>query len=265
MKIQKYGAKCQHAQCMPMTKELKEEFLNGHNEKRSMYATGQGAGIFYQRTASRMATLVSDMALRAAFLLQFDLIYCLQVWDDELEMIALQNSAKCKMEYDHCHRTKRFEFVGQNLYAIWGYPKFLSVEDAVRSSIEAWYDEHKLIAGVVCINEFGNAKCQSDKIRHFTQMIWDDASHIGCAVVKTASTYYITCNYSYGNMVNRPVYKVGRTGSKCISGLNLRYPGLCNEREFDPYPPHDEPPVAEWKRNGKRCGINANRKPELFQ
>lgn len=60
---QKYGKKCQQAECLPITNEIKEIFLRDHNEKRSLIAQGKGDGIFRGKTASRMATLVSGFIL----------------------------------------------------------------------------------------------------------------------------------------------------------------------------------------------------------
>lgn len=61
--LQKYGPKCQQAECLPITNEIKEIFLRAHNEKRNLIAQGKGDGIFRGKTASRMATLVSSLVL----------------------------------------------------------------------------------------------------------------------------------------------------------------------------------------------------------
>lgn len=45
---------------VPITDELKEVFLKGHNEKRSLVAQGKLDGNFFNKPAARMATLVSD-------------------------------------------------------------------------------------------------------------------------------------------------------------------------------------------------------------
>lgn len=63
------------------------------------------------------------------------------------------------------------------------------------------------------------------------------AKRIGCAAAIFQSenedliNFYLVCNYSFGNMFYEPIYTVGRTASKCKSGRNRAYKGLCNSRE----------------------------------
>lgn len=180
-------------------------------------------------------------------------------------MMALQNVAQCDMERDQCHRTKCFLFPGQNLYAVWAYPQFLSDKYAINLAIQSWFDEYKHITNIECINSFGNPHCPSHEIEQFTQIIWDDAAAVGCAIVKETHTYYIACNYSYGNMSGRPVYKFGRNGSKCMRGLNKQYPGLCNEREFGRQDCNNSPAVAQWRMTGKKCHRNAKGSVYIFE
>lgn len=46
-----------------MTDEFKEAFLRGFNEKRSLVAEGRLDGVFWNKPAARMATLVSELML----------------------------------------------------------------------------------------------------------------------------------------------------------------------------------------------------------
>lgn len=45
---------------VPITDEIKEAILRGHNENRDIVAQGKLDGVFLNQTASRMTTLVSD-------------------------------------------------------------------------------------------------------------------------------------------------------------------------------------------------------------
>lgn len=70
---------------------------------------------------------------------------------------------------------------------------------------------------------------------HFTQMICDRVTEVGCAIVKYTQnswkTFLITCNYSSANILGYKIYSAGQTATKCETGKNEIYAGLCSERE----------------------------------
>lgn len=45
---------------VPITNEIKEVILNGHNEKRNLVAEGRAFGVLLNEAATRMTTLVSN-------------------------------------------------------------------------------------------------------------------------------------------------------------------------------------------------------------
>lgn len=45
------------------------------------------------------------------------------------------------------------------------------------------------------------------------------------------SATWLACDYSYGNMIGTPVYEAGSPASKCKTGNNSEYPGLCSKNE----------------------------------
>lgn len=79
------------------------------------------------------------------------------------------------------------------------------------------------------------------QIGHFCQIVRDVSDAIGCA-----STKYITevngqiwkavkttCNHAQiVPFVGNSVYVAGLTASKCKTGTNSQYPGLCSENEI---------------------------------
>jgi hypothetical protein len=49
-------------------------------------------------------------------------------------------------------------------------------------------------------------------------------------------TSLLICNYSFTNIFGEAIYDVGPTGSKCTSGMNKNYDGLCSvNEEITPY------------------------------
>lgn len=75
----------------------------------------------------------------------------------------------------------------------------------------------------------------------FTQFVWSKANRIGCAISTSkvnkddknnkGKWTIVTCNYSCGNVVGAEVYEPGTATSKCKTGKNKGYPGLCSTNE----------------------------------
>lgn len=88
---------------------------------------------------------------------------------------------------------------------------------------------------------------RSHQIGHFSQVVRDASHAIGCAASRYTMEYegkpwnatLLTCNYSRNNpLVGEQVYEPGPTASKCQTGTNPDYAGLCSEHEQyneDPY------------------------------
>lgn len=69
-------------------------------------------------------------------------------------------------------------------------------------------------------------------------MVNDRAVWMGCAavtfrasVVENAYAFSYCCNYAVTNMRDEPVYTAGETASKCQSGTDKKYTGLCSINE----------------------------------
>lgn len=70
---------------------------------------------------------------------------------------------------------------------------------------------------------------------HFTQVIWSQVSHIGCAAFEKdldggRKECMMACNYGpAGNTMGRGMFKEGRAASACPEGLkaNSKHAGLC--------------------------------------
>lgn len=192
----------------------------------------------------------------------------MQAYSPELEMIAVQNVMQCKMEHDKCRKTKQFKTAGQNLYQTCltgGYP---STEESIKKSMTSWFDEQKLLMSLKNINSLHSSKDVKGAIGHFTQMLQAKAVAVGCAIAKSIANnpkygemncIFIACNYASGNMVEQPVYEIGPLGSKCKTGMNPKYPGLCSEQEdylgdsmYYTRDTTEAPPVLKWLKTGKK-------------
>ncbi|KAJ8929470.1 hypothetical protein NQ314_017850, partial [Rhamnusium bicolor] len=86
------------------------------------------------------------------------------------------------------------------------------------------------------IDTFG-ADTGGKVVGHFTQLVWANTSHIGCALSKDTGYTYLACNYGDGgNIIELPVYKRGTPCSECESGTKCHpiYSGLCGAAKLKP-------------------------------
>ncbi len=81
----------------------------------------------------------------------------------------------------------------------------------------------------------------SNTIGHFTQIVTDRATQIGCAIAKFTSGVFksnlMACNYALTNMIGEKVYESGPSSAECSTGKNPVFSALCSERE--PIDPND--------------------------
>lgn len=63
----------------------------------------------------------------------------------------------------------------------------------------------------------------------------DNATAVGCAISRYQANggfnSYLVCDYNYNNILGGPVYVKGATASKCQTGVNPNYAGLCTVDE----------------------------------
>ncbi|KAL3310125.1 hypothetical protein Ciccas_011312 [Cichlidogyrus casuarinus] len=153
--------------------EYKLLFLRLHNELREKVRKGELAG-------EPAAALMPDLQ-----------------WDDDLADKAYLLAAQCRVGHDTNtdRRTANFPNVGQN----WaGNP-------SPQEGFAAWFNEYKSY-------DFANNQCNSI-CGHYTQLVWADSTHVGCAVADCSNYpsfpygYSIVCNYGpAGNVLGEKPY-----------------------------------------------------------
>jgi hypothetical protein len=134
------------------------------------------------------------------------------------------------MEHDACRRTPQYMLAGQNLWISWSSVGYDTIASAATRSANAWYNEYKLTNQTLI-----QSCCQPPSAGHFTQFAKYNVVAIGCAVAKYTDkanpimkTTLVACNYSYGNLVNQPIYIPGPAASSCKTGRHPIYTNLCN-------------------------------------
>uniref|UniRef100_A0A1A9X481 SCP domain-containing protein n=1 Tax=Glossina brevipalpis TaxID=37001 RepID=A0A1A9X481_9MUSC len=214
---------------LPATNKFKRFILETHNYYRNIVAGGEAtslaAGSYYPK-AGRMRELL---------------------WDDELAYGAkLHLTAAKMMDHDECRSTQRYLLAGQNLGTSSGEYK-LTVIEAITGHLKAMYNEKDLISDTANFpDNLTSANVQ--KAGHFTQMVGDRNSRIGCAYTiglncsRLANNqgpwfprcYYLACHYDFSNVSRWRLYKKHATtaGAFCSDwhvgkSKDPRYPNLC--------------------------------------
>lgn len=137
---------------------------------------------------------------------------------------------QCKMAHDSCRSTSKFKYAGQNLGITGNSAQFDAVESAMKTVVDSWYIEVEdaIQSAVDTCCSTANGKT----IGHFTQLVTDEAGHVGCAISQYTSDGFkfnlVACNYAITNIVGNPVYASGSSASACGNGTNPKYQALCN-------------------------------------
>lgn len=175
--------------------------------------------------------------------------------------MSLTNAMKCKMTNDKCHRTAKYKQVGQNLYELCSSSNYSPIDKVVEFAIKSWFDEYHEISDLSEEHFVDNSSLA--KSGRFLQVVKGNADRIGCSAVeylddRNYRCTVIGCNYNAGSIVDVPTYEIGPTASRCKTGVNPKYQGLCSE--FEDYTKHEyaeifftnqSPVVAAWLKTRK--------------
>ncbi|XP_049308689.1 scoloptoxin SSD976-like [Bactrocera dorsalis] len=159
------------------------------------------------------------------------------IWDDELQYLASLNLRTCILDHDSCHTTYRFQYSGQNLCGVVrDRNPNVNVSGIIEEVMGLWFNEYPLIDSSY-IRKFRVTKYFED-YGHFAEIAVDRNTHVGCGIIRFTRPdvpyvyiYNMVCNYASIYALDTPVYTVGQPGSRCLTGKNPYYPGLCSENE----------------------------------
>ncbi|KAG5679857.1 hypothetical protein PVAND_009394 [Polypedilum vanderplanki] len=217
----------------PMTPIVQEIILDRHNYYRNQVAGGSVVG--YENVVLPPAVRMASMR-----------------WDNDLAHFALLNARQCIFAHDQCRRTNSFRWAGQNLAALMtSYtetsPNF-DLSEFLMRMITNWFNEHAWTR-VSDINTLTTIYNGNQAIGHFTALVNELQTHIGCAIIHyndgTWRRHNLVCNYAFTNMLNFPVYRSGTAGSQCTTGRNPLFSNLCSVNEnINPNPFLNEANVA---------------------
>ncbi|XP_061516719.1 antigen 5 like allergen Cul n 1 [Anopheles gambiae] len=212
-KSENYGPYCPiDRQLVPMTEEVKTYILDLHNVFRANVARGE---VTNYSPASRMPTLI---------------------WDEELQKLAEYNVKTCIYGHDYCRNTKLFPLVGQNIAANSFYGMEVTPLDTMTELLHSWYAENENANQDYIDNYPLLGQDPPKDIGHFTQIVMDKATAVGCAMIQYTQNEQghdwvhqnYVCNYSNSIARGHPVYIKGNPCELCVTGCSANYPGLCN-------------------------------------
>uniref|UniRef100_A0A182JBJ5 Uncharacterized protein n=1 Tax=Anopheles atroparvus TaxID=41427 RepID=A0A182JBJ5_ANOAO len=199
-----------------MKPEYREQIVDFHNRLRNNLACG-----YFRRYAE--ASSMEQLQ-----------------WDNKLARMAEYNARTCTFAHDECRNTRKYRQVGQNLAINWFHGVNVSVSEAIEKFQRHWFLEYSR-GRQKLLDRYGEHSIRAG-IGHFTQMVHADTRRVGCAMVRFRSVkedlpvkqYYLVCNYSEGNLYERPVYRKGPRCSKCKYGCatnGTQYRCLCQQRQ----------------------------------
>ena len=164
-----------------MTLELKGTIVNVHN-------------IYRNKTAAGLSNLNREAAAMGTIL-----------WSNELASLAELNTKQCNMKHDRCRNTDTYQTSGQNL--AWQATSDpitpAEIRIGVINGISKWFNEYKYTedTDVDSFNRLSGVK--GKQIGHFTCLVKDIITRVGCAVVTYMEDDYtnllVACNYGSMN------------------------------------------------------------------
>lgn len=188
----------------------KDYLLCMHNAVRSETALGLTAGLNGEQP---MATNMRALE-----------------WDEGLEQVAQDWADGCDWQHNP-NRTADYSaqggsgYVGENIaYQASSIQSSARFDQAVWG-MDAFADEDQYWSfGRMGVNDY----CSQEPCGHFTQLVWANTTHVGCAVSfcpsQTLSAYpatYLVCNYSPGgNITGRTPYQDTQMASEVCSAAS---------------------------------------------
>uniref|UniRef100_A0A182W655 SCP domain-containing protein n=1 Tax=Anopheles minimus TaxID=112268 RepID=A0A182W655_9DIPT len=162
-------------------------------------------------------------------------------WDPEMADLCRMNLNTCNFAHDKCRGTLRFPYSGQTLGKLTKCVPPANVDDlkirvlqhVILHLIEQWHLEHEVTkpSDVKCYSQHSSAR--KFKIGHFLQLINCNVCRMGCSLISyrehrkhvVCDTYILCCNYSYINIVDRPICNINQYKRTCKT--DHKFPALC--------------------------------------
>ncbi|XGW02450.1 hypothetical protein V3C99_014465, partial [Haemonchus contortus] len=182
-----------------MTDEVRQVFLDKHNEYRSLVAKGEAVDARGGTTpkAAKLPKLT---------------------YDCEIESRAMSWIKKCM--YMPSRLSKRLN-LGENMFM--SYEAKDNKTAAAEESTFSWFSSLQNV-GIGDATVF-NKNMIYDGVGYYTQLVWQNTHKIGCAVASCNSMTLVGCLYNpSGNIEGEVIYEIGEPCTGCTCSKDE---GLC--------------------------------------
>jgi hypothetical protein len=121
----------------------------------------------------------------------------------------LKKTKNCNMMHSSSSSRKNvggFSYLGENLYWSWGSSPSKVDANMAKKAVNSWYSEIRDFKyskkGVICPK-----RNKKGMIGHFTQVMWDKSTSLGCAAAQCGGgkTTVVVCQYGPGGNFNQSV------------------------------------------------------------
>uniref|UniRef100_A0A7I4YT47 SCP-like protein n=1 Tax=Haemonchus contortus TaxID=6289 RepID=A0A7I4YT47_HAECO len=190
-----------------MTDEVREMFLNRHNNYRSLIASG------------RAMNKLGGFAPKAARMMKMS-------YDCDVETNVVEWAGTCMFGYNSVAQKNRW---GTNMHSLSFTP---NKTKAAAEGVDAWFSELYNI-GVPQDNTFTN-EFFTRGTTEYSQLAWQTSNKIGCAVVSCWNAWTaVACEYNPGGLkLSHTIYDIGEPCTtnedcQCVGCVCSRDEALC--------------------------------------
>uniref|UniRef100_A0A3Q0KKM1 Venom allergen-like (VAL) 8 protein n=1 Tax=Schistosoma mansoni TaxID=6183 RepID=A0A3Q0KKM1_SCHMA len=131
-------------------------------------------------------------------------------WDNELASKAKDLANECYFHHNDVDLPEKWQYIGQNIA---GY-------QTIEQAFDAWKDEYKQY-------NYYSKSC-SGVCGHYTQLVWQNTTHVGCGITNCTGSYSfpyglsVVCNYGPGgNYEGRYPYEA-KSQDECYATTTKR-------------------------------------------
>ncbi|CAJ0602185.1 unnamed protein product [Cylicocyclus nassatus] len=183
-----------------MTDELRTQYVNTHNDKRSSLAKG---GQVKRPSGNFLPSGANILKLK---------------FECELENEAIQEVQQCPTsKTPHDNYGKNF---GTSIVTS-------TYSDAVDKAVTNWWDVVRTETNGPGMQVTFRSNHVNQPVESYTQIAWANTNKIGCGIAKCSSSYTVIClYYPKGNIVDQPIYTKGIPCDACPTTCDSAL-GLC--------------------------------------